>query len=862
VDKVSGPTPWAIVLCRFRDIRGFEYGDKAFDHFWRMYTEAGKGQGGLYDYWHDASYGTISLTGTEVFGPWDMQYSFGVDWKRGRWDFAEEARRLITVNSPETDVSKFYGFIAVVNAIVDGSSSPISGGSYGVVVTSSRAMDQRGWYWCAQCYGLWFGGAGAAGVCPKPAVPGGGHTRAGSGEYIVLHGLTGFAGQAGWTWCRNCQVLWLATGSGFNRCPAVPGPHVGDGSYNYQVPRDLVFPGTGGPGAQAKWRWCLACSGLWFGGAISDPTNPSDPGKGSCPATLLGHVLESGASDKLGNYDLLVVDSDYNKVEYPSHEMGHGYGLDHANLAAPYWTTARSNGAIAVVGTEYLAEYDPMGSDAHSYDFGSFQHCGPASSGVNRDRLGWIPDTQIAVLDDSLPVWPAYQEFALTAVDHPDGSSALLAKLVRPERVVTFEVRKPTVPPPPGTQPWDRGLPRDGVVIHELRPWFSFGQQQWKYCNNCTLLAFAGSPDPGVCVASDSGHDFSASGDYSLVQNAAIPFDCGYCTDEWRWCNRCQSLNRAGLGVCAAGGAHDTTGSGAYALLYGNFAECEHAQNGWRECTRCGCLFYAGGKVAACAAGGWHTDVTSAGLHGPNHQLPNNGDFTHSTLLPAPTGTQDWQVDDTFQHDAANLRMDVDRWDPATPVAYLHFSRLRDEQPDWLWCDKCSGLMYCTAPDDPSQIRNCPAGGLHNLTNSIDHRVTMDTPAADGQSNWRRCAKCLSLVFAGNTDPGWCSQGDQHDVSGSPDYTLRVEKPGVAGQSGWRWCNQCQGLWWWGRWGRLDFTHGGHCPIPAGYAHSLTGSDHYQLGLDATWPGPGVGWGVADGPPVRGSGSAGGPGYR
>jgi hypothetical protein len=40
--------------------------------------------------------------------------------------------------------------------------------------------------------------------------------------------------------------------------------------------------------------------------------------------------------------------------------------------------------------------------------------------------------------------------------------------------------------------------------------------------------------------------------------------------DNWRWCNKCQVLAFAGysVGVCAAGGSHEYFGSGDYVLSF------------------------------------------------------------------------------------------------------------------------------------------------------------------------------------------------------------------------------------------------------------------------------------------------------
>ena len=56
---------------------------------------------------------------------------------------------------------------------------------------------------------------------------------------------------------------------------------------------------------------------------------------------------------------------------------------------------------------------------------------------------------------------------------------------------------------------------------------------------------------------------------------------------EWRWCNKCQGLAYAGgsqLGKCPAGGSHDHGGSGNYTLIHGTYAA---GQNGWKWCNKC-----------------------------------------------------------------------------------------------------------------------------------------------------------------------------------------------------------------------------------------------------------------------------------
>ena len=61
-----------------------------------------------------------------------------------------------------------------------------------------------------------------------------------------------------------------------------------------------------------------------------------------------------------------------------------------------------------------------------------------------------------------------------------------MVKIPTPDRFYTIEFRQP--------QPsmWDRGIPRDGVLIHQVMTLYTFGEKNWKCCKNCRGLAFAG----------------------------------------------------------------------------------------------------------------------------------------------------------------------------------------------------------------------------------------------------------------------------------------------------------------------------------------------------------------------------------
>ena len=108
---------------------------------------------------------------------------------------------------------------------------------------------QRNWRWCSKCQGMWFGGNPAG-----PCAGGGNHTKAGSGNYSLVHNATSAPGQANWRWCSKCQGLWFG-GNPAGPCPA-GGKHIKTGSGNYTIPQ----AGAG----QQGWRWCNKCQGMWF----------------------------------------------------------------------------------------------------------------------------------------------------------------------------------------------------------------------------------------------------------------------------------------------------------------------------------------------------------------------------------------------------------------------------------------------------------------------------------------------------------------------------------------------------------------------------------------------------------------------
>lgn len=137
-------------------------------------------------------------------------------------------------------------------------------------------------------------------------------------------------------------------------------------------------------------------------------------------------------------------------------------------------------------------------------------------------------------------------------------------------------------------------------------------QSNWRHCRKCQGLFFAGLATTGACPAG-GGHDYSQTPipNYTLQDNSlGTPGQ-----SNWRWCNKCQGLFFAGnftTGTCPAGGGHDYTGSLNYTL--NNFSLLG-GDNNWRWCAKCQGLFtIAFVLVSPCPAGGTH-DASGSGTY-------------------------------------------------------------------------------------------------------------------------------------------------------------------------------------------------------------------------------------------------------
>jgi Gametolysin peptidase M11 len=243
--------------------------------------------------------------------------------------------------------------------------------------------------------------------------------------------------------------------------------------------------------APAPWKWCRKCEGLAYSGISS----------GVCSA---GGAHDFSQSAEYG----LVTATDNLSVMYTGHETGHCLGLQHSWSANP--------------DVEYGDGWDTMGGWATpSYvptSFTSPYNGQPAGPGLNAPtlyKLGWIPESRVFNFVVPPPFVRQLSNVQLVALNRPDISGYLMARVLSPDHTYTVEFRQATR--------WDsgigdEGMVRDGVLIHELRSNYTTGQNGWCYCDKCAGLWYAGR---ARCPAGGA-HDHSQSLNYNLALNDPI----------------------------------------------------------------------------------------------------------------------------------------------------------------------------------------------------------------------------------------------------------------------------------------------------------------------------------------------------
>jgi hypothetical protein len=139
----------------------------------------------------------------------------------------------------------------------------------------------------------------------------------------------------------------------------------------------------------------------------------------------------------------------------------------------------------------------------------------------------------------------------------------------------------------------------------------------------------------------------------------------------------------------------------------------------------------------------------------------------------------------------------------------------------WRRCGWCEGLFELVSGNSGLCFGN-PAGHTPYGDSFFVYEGSVDN--ADHQSNWRRCAKCLMMVFNGYASKHRCpAPGGTHDLANSPSYSMTFTSDADADEAkqdgGWRYCSECQCMVF----TRHENTIGGATP------YVVTAADHPDL---------------------------------
>ncbi len=157
-------------------------------------------------------------------------------------------------------------------------------------------------------------------------------------------------------------------------------------------------------------------------------------------------------------------------------------------------------------------------------------------------------------------------------------------------------------------------------------------QSNWAWCHKCNGLFYFGSGQPNSICPRDGGlHEAIGSANYQLpyLSNGQSP-PSGF-QDHWHWCKNCQAIwfdSPGAPNVCPRGGAHDSTGSGSYALGLTSTSPSSQ-QDQWRWCSQCGVLHY-GPLVSQSMCPATHGNHSTSGSgnyyidYQPNQVIPMN----------------------------------------------------------------------------------------------------------------------------------------------------------------------------------------------------------------------------------------------
>jgi hypothetical protein len=601
--------------------------------------------------------------------------------------------------------------------------TPCDSGATGnrVIVGSFQELGQREWAWCGKCGSLAFWDrTGNPGRCAA----GGTHDHSGSSSYIArIEGQS--AGERGWRWCRKCACLAHPNGS--------PGPCPAGAGHDHSASASYVVATSATQATQDQWRRCTRCTALVFDGNAGAP----------CPA---------GGTHQLAG-DFFVGFDQFPSLGFMLHETGHTLGLDHSFNDSPDPLDANDDSRPGAYG-------DPgdIMSYARTSSFRSekFVNAGPGLAASTIYKNGWIGPDRMSFVNQ-----PGEVELVSNSEPIDSGFLAAVVGVPGSAKVYSLEYRTPVN--------WDQAVDA-GVMIREHRAVADtpslglLAQNGWRWCSRCSSLTYRGHR---ACAAgSEHASDGSAAGVFfgNVPQGAQA---------GWQWCSRCQSLvqEQSGPGVCAAGGRHDTSRSGQYAVAIAGPNDPKTPL--WLWCVKCRALYLSDPDGGRCPTGGQHDGTRSL----------------HYRLGPVgPTSQSEWTSCSRCRsvfYDGLGACPAGQRHDTSASGDYFLVPNVSwaPGQSGWRWCNKCFGMAFT----DPSrQPGLCAGGGRHDHAGSSMYKVEPFKPHAPAipqafvddteQTGWAWCHRCEMLGY--KLKPSHCPAGGAHDFSQSTSYVLRFAVSG------------------------------------------------------------------------------------
>lgn len=159
-------------------------------------------------------------------------------------------------------------------------------------------------------------------------------------------------------------------------------------------------------------------------------------------------------------------------------------------------------------------------------------------------------------------------------------------------------------------------------------------------------------------------------------------------------------------------------------------------------------------------------------------------------------------------------------------------------QGQWRWCAECAALHFAGSFDaqgDTLSTGACAgsASGNHSVTGSGQYTLVFNEPRAPGQDGWQRCVHCQGLFFFGTSrDLAGCrgAPDGNHEPTAKTQYTLIHDDATAPGQTGWQRCKLCHALFY-----GLDGPGAcaGRSEDRAGEGH-VTGAGIYNVLLDSS----------------------------